>query len=143
MFCICSFIYKIKYKVFITLVSHDIIYIYIYSFETGTSFIHTCRIDLSRQMKLVRIYVVVRLQLRFELDMNIFYTFRLLIQAIKNRVVGGEDLLRSVAFGEYQYECKGDQNWVENAILKWGIINNLCNFGYIDWKRYRWCYWNG
>ena len=65
---------------------------------------------MSRQMKLVRIYVVVRLQLRFELDMNIFYTFRLLIQAIKNRVVGGEDLLRSVAFGEYQYECKGDQN---------------------------------
>ena len=41
-------------------------------------------------------------------DEKFFYTFRLLIEAIKKKVVGGEDLLHRLVFGEYQYECKGD-----------------------------------
>ena len=39
---------------------------------------------------------------------NIFYTFRLLVRAMKKRVVGGEDLWHKLAFGEYIYDSKGD-----------------------------------
>ena len=50
-------------------------------------------------------------------DENFFYTFRLLIEAIKKKVVGGEDLLHRLVFGEYQYECKGDHKSHRDVVM--------------------------
>ena len=62
-------------------------------------------------------------------DENFFYTFRLLIEAIKKKVVGGEDLLHRLVFGEYQYECKGDHKSdryvVMNVFMTYKILNPL------------------
>ena len=44
-------------------------------------------------------------------------------------MVGGEDLLHRLVFGEYQYECKGahksDRNVVMIIFISYKIINTL------------------
>ena len=67
---------------------------------------------------------------------NIFYTFRLLVQAIKKEVVGGggaEDLWHKLAFGEYQYEnYKGDHKSDQILFLHCICLEGIFMFSFLD-----------